>query len=116
MIEAEDLTKYYGDFLAIKDVSFKVDRGEIVGFLGPNGAGKTTAMRILTGFMPPSSGSARIAGYDVLTQSLEVRKRIGYLPESVPLYRDMTVTSFLRFSATIRGITGRKREDRIKES
>ena len=115
MIEAEDLTKYYGNFLAIKDVSFKVDKGEIVGFLGPNGAGKTTAMRILTGFMPPSSGTARIGGFDVLAQSLEVRRRIGYLPESVPLYKEMTVKSFLRFSATIRGLTGRKREDRIKE-
>ncbi len=115
VIEAENLTKYYGTFLAIEDVSFKVDRGEIVGFLGPNGAGKTTAMRILTGFMPASSGTARVAGYDIQTQSLDVRRRIGYLPETVPLYKEMTVRAFLRFSATIRGMTGRRRETRIKD-
>ena len=115
MIEAEGLTKYYGSFLAIKNVSFQVGRGEIVGFLGPNGAGKTTAMRIITGFMPPTSGTVRVAGYDVLKQSLEVRRRIGYLPESVPLYKEMTVRSFLRFSAAIRGIRGSARDDRIKD-
>lgn len=115
MIEAENLTKYYGNFLAIEDVSFQVEKGEIVGFLGPNGAGKTTTMRILTGFMPPSNGTVRVAGFDIQAQSLEARKRIGYLPESVPLYKEMTVKSFLRFSATIRGMTGRRREDRIKD-
>ena len=115
MIEAENLTKYYGSFLALKDISFKVDKGEIVGFLGPNGAGKTTTMRILTGYIPPSSGTARVGGFDIRTQSLEVRKRIGYLPETVPLYKEMTVTAFLRFLATIRGVIGSRREDRIKE-
>ena len=115
MIEAKNLNKYYGNFQALKDVSFKVEKGEIVGFLGPNGAGKTTTMRILTGFIPPDSGTARVAGFDIQTQSIEVRRRIGYLPESVPLYKEMTVTAFLRFLATIRGMTGRRREDRIKE-
>ena len=104
MIEAENLTKYYGSFLAISDVNFKVNQGEIVGFLGPNGAGKTTTMRILTGFLPPSSGTVRVAGYDLQKESIEVRRRIGYLPESVPLYRDMTVRAYLRFLASIRGV------------
>ncbi|MEK7777185.1 MAG: ATP-binding cassette domain-containing protein, partial [Chloroflexota bacterium] len=90
MIEVNQLTKYYGDFLAISNVSFTAAKGEVLGFLGPNAAGKTTTMRILTGFMPPTSGTARIAGHDVVTESLEARKRIGYLPETVPLYTDMT--------------------------
>jgi ABC-2 type transport system ATP-binding protein len=115
MIEAEKLNKFYGNFQALKDVSFKIEKGEIVGFLGPNGAGKTTTMRILTGFLPPASGTARVAGFDIQTQSLEVRRRIGYLPENVPLYKEMTVTAFLRFLATIRGLTGQRREDRLKE-
>ena len=115
MIEAEKLDKYYGNFQALKEVSFKVEKGEIVGFLGPNGAGKTTTMRILTGFIPPGSGTVRVAGFDIQTQSIEVRRRVGYLPESVPLYKEMTVTAFLRFLATIRGMTGPRRENRIKE-
>ncbi len=115
MIEAEKLDKYYGNFQALKEVSFKVEKGEIVGFLGPNGAGKTTTMRILTGFVPPGSGTVRVAGFDIQTQSIEVRRRVGYLPESVPLYKEMTVTAFLRFLATIRGMTGRRRENRIEE-
>ncbi len=115
MIEAQNLKKYYGPFLAIENVSFKVDKGEIVGFLGPNGAGKTTTMRILAGYMPASSGTATIAGYDILHQSLEARKHIGYLPETVPLYPDMTVRSYLRFSATIRGLAKDKLDSRIRE-
>jgi len=115
LIEAQNLTKYYGGFLAIKDVSFKIDQGEIIGFLGPNGAGKTTTMRILTGFLPPSSGMVRVAGYDLQKDSLEVRRRIGYLPESVPLYRDMTVKAYLRFLATIRGVSDRKRASRVRD-
>ena len=91
MIEVDRLTKRYGPVPAIQDVSFTVEKGQIVGFLGPNGAGKTTTMRILSCFMPASSGTARVAGYDVFEQSLEVRRRIGYLPENVPLYGDMTV-------------------------
>jgi ABC-2 type transport system ATP-binding protein len=115
MIEVENLNKYYGTFQALTDVSFKIEKGEIVGFLGPNGAGKSTTMRILTGFIPPGSGTVRVAGFDIQTQSIEVRRRIGYLPENVPLYKEMTVTAFLRFLAAIRGMTGQRREDRIKE-
>src|SRR4030043_171014 len=115
MIRVEGLTKDYGPRRAISELTFDATKGEILGFLGPNGAGKTTTMRILTGFIPPDSGTARVAGFDIQTQSIEVRRRIGYLPESVPLYKEMTVTAFLRFLATIRGMTGRRREDRIKE-
>jgi ABC-2 type transport system ATP-binding protein len=113
MIEVENLTKYYGEFPAISNVSFTVAKGEIVGFLGPNGAGKTTTMRILTSFMPPTSGTARIAGYDVVTESLHARQRIGYLPESVPLYTDMTVRGYLSFMGTIRGMDSKKIKSRI---
>jgi len=109
MIEVKGLTKYYGDFAAIRDVSFTVERGEILGFLGPNAAGKTTTMRILTGYMPPSAGEAKVAGYDVFGQSLEVRRRIGYMPESVPLYTDMTVRGYLDFMGQIRGMDDRKK-------
>lgn len=115
MIEAEELTKYYGNVCAIEHVSFRVNPGEIVGFLGPNGAGKTTTMRILSCFMPASGGTARIAGYDIHTQSLEARRRIGYMPETVPLYREMTVTSYLQFFGSIRGMSSRWRESRIRE-
>src|SRR2546426_1110644 len=101
MIEVEKLTKNYGPVNAIRDVSFSVAPGDIVGFLGPNGAGKSTTMRILACFMPASSGSARVAGYDVFKESLEVRKRIGYLPENVPLYADMRVGAYLDFVAEV---------------
>ena len=104
MIEVHELTKRYGDREAVSGVSFSVGRGQVLGFLGPNGAGKTTTMRMLTGFLPPSSGSARVAGFDVFTQSAEVRRRIGYLPENPPLYPDMTVTSYLTFVARLKGI------------
>lgn len=102
MIRVNDLSKYYGDRLAVDDLNFEARPGEILGFLGPNGAGKTTTMRILAGFMPPSSGSATVAGFDILNESLEVRKRVGYLPESVPLYTDMTLKDYLRFFADLR--------------
>lgn len=104
MIEAEGLTKDYGSRRAINNLTFKANPGEILGFLGPNGAGKTTTMRILSGYMPPTMGSARVAGFDVVDQSLEVRKRVGYLPETVPLYPDMTVFSYLKFMADLRHI------------
>jgi ABC-2 type transport system ATP-binding protein len=104
MIEVRNLTKRYGELTAIQDVSFSVAKGEILGFLGPNGAGKTTTMRILTGFMPASGGTATVDGFDVFQNSFEVRKRIGYLPESPPLYTDMTVDSYLRFVARIKGV------------
>lgn len=103
MIEVENLTKEYGEFRAIDNISFNVGKGEILGFLGPNGAGKTTVMRILTCFFPPTSGKAVVAGYDCFEDSLNVRKRIGYLPERVPLYEDMRVSDYLRFVAAIKG-------------
>ncbi len=106
-IHVQNLTKTYGYTEALRDVSFDVQKGEILGFLGPNGAGKTTTMRILTGFMPPSSGAARVAGYDVFSDSIEVRKRIGYLPETVPLYTEMSVWDYLDFAARLRGVAGR---------
>lgn len=114
MIQVEGLTKYYGERKAIDSLTFQADKGEIVGFLGPNGAGKTTTMRILTGYMPPSEGRARVAGFDVLTESLEVRRRVGYLPETVPLYPDMTVWQYLDFMAEIRGV--KTRENRVEEA
>src|SRR5512142_3557386 len=100
-IEVVDLNKFYGAYHALKDLSFNVRRGEILGFLGPNGAGKTTTMRILTGYMPPSSGEAYVAGYDVFQESIDVRQHIGYLPETVPLYTDMTVWDYLEFAAKL---------------
>src|SRR5581483_2198881 len=104
MIEVEHLTKRYGAFTAVSDISFKGEPGEILGFLGPNGAGKTTTMRILTGYMPPTEGTARIAGYDVFHQSIDVRRHVGYLPETVPLYPDMTVGGYVRYIADLRGV------------
>ncbi len=104
MIRVEGLTKDYGARRAISDLSFEANQGEIVGFLGPNGAGKTTTMRILTGYMPPTEGTATVAGYDVISESLEVRKRVGYLPETVPLYSDMTAYEYLKFMADLRQI------------
>ena len=104
MIEVEGLTKHYGPIAAISDVTFRVEPGQIVGFLGPNGAGKSTTMRILACFMPASGGQARVAGYDVFTQSMEVRRRIGYLPETVPLYTDMRVAPYLDFVAEVKGL------------
>jgi ABC-2 type transport system ATP-binding protein len=115
MIEVDRLTKYYGPVAAIRDVSFSVDKGAIIGFLGPNGAGKTTTMRILSCFMPASSGTARVAGYDVFEQSLEVRRRIGYLPENVPLYGDMPVATYLDFVADVKGLGRADRRRRVGE-
>lgn len=115
MIQVDRLTKYYGPVPAIQNVSFEVEKGEIVGFLGPNGAGKTTTMRILACFMPASGGSAKVAGYDVLTQSLQARKRIGYLPEHVPLYHDMSVAAYLEFVAELKGVPRAARKRRVNE-
>src|SRR5687767_9347379 len=91
MVEVKELTKYYGDYAAIEGVTFSVNKGEILGFLGPNAAGKTTTMRVITGFMPPTSGTATVAGLDIVKDSVEARKKLGYLPENVPLYEDMSV-------------------------
>jgi len=104
MIEVRELTKRYGDREVVKGISFSAESGQVLGFLGPNGAGKTTTMRMLTGFLPPSSGTARVAGYDIFGQSAEVRRRIGYLPENPPLYTDMTVRSYLTFVARLKGV------------
>ncbi len=109
MIRVQNLTKYYGNFPALRDVSFEVEKGEVLGLLGPNGAGKTTTMRILTGYMPPSSGTATVAGFDVFRDSIEVRRRIGYLPETVPLYPEMTVRGYLDFMARLRRVEHRQR-------
>ena len=113
MIRVEGLTKDYGTRRAIDNLHFDATKGEILGFLGPNGAGKTTTMRILTGFMPPTSGKAQVAGYDLMEQSLEVRKRIGYVPETVPLYPDMSVYEYLKFFADLRRVPDA--DDRIEE-
>jgi ABC-2 type transport system ATP-binding protein len=115
MIQAEGLTHYYGPFPAIQDVNFNVKKGEILGFLGPNGAGKTTCMRILTGFMPPTRGKVTLDGFDVVEKSLEVRRRVGYLPETVPLYTEMTVTNYLKYMGTLRRMPPKDIKRRIGE-
>jgi ABC-2 type transport system ATP-binding protein len=113
MIEVEQLSKIYGNTAVIKNVSFSVGSGEILGFLGPNGAGKTTTMRILSGYLPASSGTAKIAGIEVHENSMAVRQKIGYLPESPPLYPDMTIEGFLKFVAEIKGVPRAKRQARV---
>ena len=116
MIEVQDLTKTFGERTAVDHISFAVNKGEILGFLGPNGAGKTTTMRMLTSFMPATSGTARIAGFDVFDNSLEVRRHIGYLPENPPVYPDMTVESYLDFVARIKGVPTEKRAQRVTDA
>ncbi len=113
MIEAHQLTKRYARHDAVRDVTFSVQRGEIVGFLGPNGAGKTTTLRMLTGYLPPTTGSARIAGFDIFRQSIEARKKIGYMPENVPLYEDMRVLEYLKFRAQLKGLDGSNTRRRV---
>ncbi len=113
MIEVQHLTKRYGRLTAVDDVSFRVERGEILGFLGPNGAGKTTTMRVLTGYMPPSEGKAVVAGFDVFDQPVDAKRRTGYLPETPPLYPDMTVREYLGFVARIKGVANAERERRV---
>jgi ABC-2 type transport system ATP-binding protein len=113
MIDVSRLTKYFGPVMAIDNVTFQVDRGEIVGFLGPNGAGKTTTMRILTSYLPATSGIAKVAGYDVMTESMDVRRHIGYLPESVPLYTEMRVEEYLDFRAKLKGVGRKERPQRL---
>src|SRR5205807_10098626 len=113
MIHVEHLSKFFGPVMAVNDVSFDVERNEIVGLLGNNGAGKTTIMRILTTYLPASSGIARVAGFDVMNESMEVRKRTGYLPESVPLYTEMRVEEYLDYRAKIKGVDRKLRPQRI---
>jgi ABC-2 type transport system ATP-binding protein len=114
MIEVENLSKTYSGFRAVQGISFHVKKGEIVGFLGPNGAGKSTTMKVLAGYLPPTDGRISIAGFDVVTDSIEVRKRIGYMPENVPLYTDMRVNEFLRFRAELKKVARRKIKDRVE--
>jgi ABC-2 type transport system ATP-binding protein len=113
MIKVENLTKRYAGVTAIQDLNFEVAKGEIVGFLGPNGAGKSTTMRILTGYLPATSGRASIAGFDIFEQSIEARRRIGYLPENTPLYTDMRVGEYLRYRANLKGVPGSKVRERV---
>jgi ABC-2 type transport system ATP-binding protein len=115
MIQVDHLTKRYGPITAIQDVSFTVEKGQIVGFLGPNGAGKTTTMKILSCFMPATDGTARVSGFDVSSQSMEVRRRIGYLPENAPLYSDLSVAAYLDFVAEIKGVPRGQRRNRVAE-
>jgi ABC-2 type transport system ATP-binding protein len=116
MIEVENLTKRYGRTTAVDGISFRVQKGEILGFLGPNGAGKTTTMRILTCYLPPTEGTARVAGYDVFQAPLEVKRRVGYIPETPPLYPDMDVDGFLDFCAKIKGVPSASRKAKIDEA
>jgi ABC-2 type transport system ATP-binding protein len=116
LIEVQDLTKSYDTITAVDHISFNVQKGEILGFLGPNGAGKTTTMRILTGYMPATSGTAKVAGYDVANESLEVRRHIGYLPEAPPVYLDMTVQGYLDFVARIKNVPADKRRARVSDA
>jgi ABC-2 type transport system ATP-binding protein len=116
MIKVEGLTKRYARTVAVDNISFEVEKGQIVGFLGPNGAGKTTTMRVLTGFLPPTAGSASIAGYDVVAQPIEVKKRIGYLPETPPLYPEMEVCEYLRFAGRLKGISSADIDRRVDDS
>jgi ABC-2 type transport system ATP-binding protein len=115
VIEVQHLTKRYGRVTAVDDVTFRVERGEILGFLGPNGAGKTTTMRILTGYMPATEGKAIVAGFDVFDQPIEAKRRTGYLPETPPLYPDMSVVEYLDFVARIKGVPGSERRQRIRD-
>ena len=116
MIEVRDLSKRYGDLIAVSNVTFSAAKGDIVGFLGPNGAGKTSTIRILSTYLPPTSGSATIAGFDVTSKADEVRKRIGYLPETPPLYPEMTVEEYLAFVARIKGVKGSLVRQRVDEA
>jgi ABC-2 type transport system ATP-binding protein len=116
VIEVSQLSKHYGDVVAVENISFRAEKGVILGFLGPNGAGKTTTMRMLTCYLPPSQGGAKVAGFDIVEESMEVRKRIGYLPEQPPLYHDMTVNAYLRFVAKIKGVPSPALNGRLDET
>jgi len=115
MLEVKDLKKSFGAIRAVQGISFQVRKGEILGFMGPNGAGKSTTMRMITGFLPPSSGTAEICGHDILREPVQAKKCIGYLPENAPVYLDMTVTDFLRFIAGVRGFSGGTAKQRVED-
>ena len=114
MIDVSNFSKTYAGFKAVRNISFKVNKGEIVGFLGPNGAGKSTTMRVLAGYLPPTDGRITVAGYDVVADSLNVRRNVGYMPENVPLYTDMRVEEFLRFRARLKGVPSKNVRDRVE--
>ncbi len=116
MIQVTGLSKKYANYVAVDNISFSVDKGDIVGFLGPNGAGKTTTMRVLTGFMPPTAGKVTVAGFDVFEQPFEVKKHIGYLPEAPPLYPEMSVSDYLTFVARLKGIANADIADRVQQA
>jgi ABC-2 type transport system ATP-binding protein len=116
MIEVVNLTKQFGSKRAVDDLSFTVKKGEVLGFLGPNGAGKSTTMRMITGFIPPTSGDAKVCGISVVDRPAEAKRRIGYLPEAAPLYNDMTVTGFLKFCASVRGLGGSAKKDAVERA
>ncbi|HBA85591.1 MAG TPA: multidrug ABC transporter ATP-binding protein [Verrucomicrobia bacterium] len=113
MLEVKDIKKSFGDIEAVRGISFKVEKGDVLGFLGPNGAGKSTTMRMITGFLIPTAGTASVLGHDILDQPLEAKRQIGYLPENAPVYADMTVTGFLVFVAGMRGYSGKEKTDRV---
>lgn len=113
MIQVQHLIKLFGSFRAVDDVTFEVQKGEVLGFLGPNGAGKSTTMRMLTGFFPPTSGTAKIMGFDIIKESLEAKRQIGYLPENAPVYPDMTVEGYLKFIAEVRGFSGQELKKKV---
>jgi ABC-2 type transport system ATP-binding protein len=115
MVEVEGVTKNFGEITAVNNVSFKMEKGEILGLLGPNAAGKTTLMRVITGFLPATSGTVRVAGYDVFNDAMEVKRRVGYLPEVPPLYPDMTVAAYLKFVAELKGVPGKQRRGKVGE-
>src|SRR3974390_2750286 len=115
MIKVEGLTKRYARTVAVDDISFEVEKGQIVGFLGPNGAGKTTTMRVLTCFLPPTSGTANVAGYDVIEEPMQVKRRKGYLPETPPVYPEREVAEYLRFTGQLKGISGADIDRRVDE-
>ena len=115
MIQVDHLTKRYARNVAVDDISFEVEKGQIVGFLGPNGAGKTTTMRVLTCFMPPSAGTARVAGFDVTKNPMDVKRRVGYLPETPPLYPEMEVAEYLQFAGKLKGLSGADLNKRVDE-
>lgn len=116
MIEVESLTKQFGSKRAVDDLSFTVKKGEVLGFLGPNGAGKSTTMRMITGFLPPTSGDAKVCGISIIDNPKEAKTKVGYLPESAPLYQDMTVIGFLKFCASIRGLSGAAKNDAVERA
>ena len=116
MIEVQNLTKQFGTKLAVDNLTFTVKKGEVLGFLGPNGAGKSTTMRMITGFIPPTSGDARLCGISIVDKPREAKTKIGYLPESAPLYNDMTVVGFLKFCASIRGLKGSAKNDAVERA